>query len=54
MTMAVLAAMSVTVTLLLAPGLRAGRPAGGRRARAGQPRQGPAQPAPQTAGNPRP
>ena len=49
-----LAAMSVTVTLLLAPGLRAGRPTGGRRARAGQPRRGPAQPAPQTAGNPRP
>ena len=53
MTMAVLAAMSVTVTLLLAPGLRAGRPADGRRAGAAEPGRGPVQPAPQAAGEAR-
>jgi len=53
MTMAVLAAMSVTVTLLLAPGLRAGRPADGRRAGVVEPGRGPAQPTPQAAGEAR-
>jgi hypothetical protein len=53
MTMAVLAAMSVTVTLLLAPGLRAGRPADGRRAGSAEPGRGPAQPVAQAAGEAR-
>jgi len=53
MTMAVLAAMSVTVTLLLAPGLRASRPTNGRPAGAAQPRRDRAEPAPQVAGDAR-
>ena len=51
--MAVMAAMSVTVTLLLAPGLRR-RPADGHRAGAVEPGRGPAQPAPKPLAEPGP